>query len=66
MAIDSKTKKLSLLNAILPWVTALPVASGSFDEGDKLHFLNLYAGTAETAGLPGALAPNLAYWFIKT
>ncbi len=44
MAIDTKEKRLSMLNFGLPWWTTLPVTDGSFDVGDRLHFLHLYSG----------------------
>lgn len=66
MPIDSKTKKLSLLNLNLPWVTTLPEPTGDLDEGDKLHLLNMYSGLAATAAAEVDLSPNKAYWYIKT
>ncbi len=49
MAIDSTGKKLSLLNYMRVDHIVLPEGDGSFDGGDKLHFLNLYSGLAAAA-----------------
>lgn len=43
MAIDTTGKKLSLLNYMRTDMIVLPVGNGSFSEGDKLNFLNLYS-----------------------
>ena len=44
MAIDTKTKRLSFLNLGMPWWSTLPVADGTVDAADRLHFLHLYSG----------------------
>lgn len=43
MAIDTTGKKLSLLNYMRTDMIVLPEGNGSFSEGDKLNFLNLYS-----------------------
>lgn len=43
MAIDTTEKKLSLLSFGLGGYTQ-PEGDGSFDQGDKQHFLGLYSG----------------------
>lgn len=44
MAIDTKTKKLSVLNAGNPWPGPLFEPDGTIETGDKQHVLNLYSG----------------------
>ncbi len=44
MALDTAEKRISMLNFGLPWWTTLPVPDGSFDVGDRIHFLHLYSG----------------------
>ena len=44
MAIDTKEKRLSMLNFGLPWWTTLPEADGAIDADDQLHLLGLYSG----------------------
>jgi hypothetical protein len=44
MAVDTKEKRLSFLNAYLPWWTTLPEADGTIDQDDRQHLLGLYAG----------------------
>jgi len=39
MAVDTASKRLSIL-----FGETLPVPSGSFDAGDRLHLLGLYSG----------------------
>ena len=46
MAVDSKEKRLSIINLGLPWWTTLPEADGAIDADDRLHLLNLYSGIA--------------------
>lgn len=44
MAVDTNTKKLSLINFGLPWVDTLPEPSGDLDQGDRQHLISLYSG----------------------
>ena len=44
MAVDTREKRFSLIGYGLPFRLTLPVADGSFDVGDRLHLLGLYAG----------------------
>ena len=53
MAIDSTGKKLSLINYMRVDKIALPEGDGSFNEADKLHFLNLYSGISAAAVVLG-------------
>lgn len=46
MAVDTKEKRLSMLNVGLPWWTTLPEADGAIDADDRLHLLGLYSGIA--------------------
>ena len=48
MSLDTKEKRLSMLNFGLPWWTTLPQADGRIDADDRLHLLHLYAGRAST------------------
>ena len=64
MAVDSKEKRLSIINLGLPWWTTLPEADGAIDADDRLHLLNLYSGisatihTAEPFGLEYTIPAN--------
>ena len=53
MAIDTTGKKLSLINYMRVDMIALPEGDGSFNEADKLHFLNLYSGISAAAVVLG-------------
>lgn len=61
MAIDSKAKRLSILNVNLPWHYTLPDPDGSFSQGDRQHLLHHYSGlafdapVADVATYPGAV-----------
>ena len=42
--IDTLRKRASLLGFDLPYADMLPIADGSFDQGDRQHFLGMYSG----------------------
>ena len=45
MAIDTKAKRYSMLNSILPVITVPSiVADGTIDQGDRQHLLGFYSG----------------------
>jgi hypothetical protein len=51
MAIDTANKRFSMLNfSTVPTLPLFP-PSGSINDGDRLHFLDLYSGLAITAPL---------------
>jgi len=56
IAIDSKEKRLSMLNFGLPWWTTLPEADGAIDADDRRHLLGLYSGVIEAGPLFSAVA----------
>lgn len=66
VALSTTTEKLSIFNMIVPWPVTLPEPVAGFEDEDLLHFLNMFAGDADVADAPGALAPAFAFWFIKT
>ena len=44
MAIDTKTKRLSIMNLGCPWRGLLPEPDGTIDQADRQQFLYLYGG----------------------
>ena len=52
MAIDTKEKRLSMLNLGLPWFRALPEPAASIAAGDRQHLLGLYSGIAASTAVP--------------
>ena len=57
MAIDTTTKKLSLINFGSPWVSSLPEPDGSLATADLQHLLGLYGGIAVGAPVVTRTAP---------
>ncbi len=56
MAIDTKSKRFSMMNMGSPAVVQpMPDPDGTIDQGDRQHFLGLYSGIF--AGL-GGVSPN--------
>lgn len=54
MAVDTPEKRRSMMSLSLPLWDSLPVADGSFDDGDRAHLLGFYSG------IPFAGAPPIA------
>ena len=52
MAIDSPEKRRSMMSFSLPLWDSLPVADGSFDDGDRAHLLGFYSGVPFAAVAP--------------
>jgi len=52
MAVDTKQKRLAMLNFGLPWWTTLLEADGTIDADDRPHLLGLYprAGAPPVVG----------------
>ena len=48
MAIDSASKRFSMLSFGNPIASPLIIPDGTIDDGDKYHFLNLYFGITLT------------------
>jgi len=44
MSIDTRNKRLSIMNLGQPWRTTLPIPSGSFSQGDRQQLLYGYSG----------------------
>lgn len=61
MSIDTYSKRLSVMALGLPWRQTLPDADGSFDQGDRQHFLALYSGVEEVAATAGFYS---GFWFV--
>lgn len=58
MAVDSKTKRLSVIGLAYPGTQTLPVATGSVDDlADRLHLLGYYGTTVINVDIdaPGVL-----------
>ena len=54
MAVDTKTKRLSMINFGTLTTDTLPEPDASIDEGDRLHLLDLFSGNADApVGAPG-------------
>lgn len=49
MAIDTKTKRFSILNMGTPSTDLLPEPSGGFDAADRAHLLDLFSGALGAA-----------------
>lgn len=48
MAVDSKSKRLSVIGLAYPGTQTLPVATGAIDEStERLHLLGLYGALIE-------------------
>ena len=45
MAIDTRAKRVSIMNRTMPWRGLLPVPSGSFSAGDRAQLLYKYSQT---------------------
>lgn len=64
MAVDTKTKRLSVIGLAYPGTQTLPVATGAIDNSaERLHLLGYYGATIEAAvignpRLQGRLADN--------
>jgi hypothetical protein len=58
MAIDTKERRLSVmaLDAAGTGIHTLPDPTGTFDGGDRQHFLDCYSGIA--FGAPGGPPPD--------
>jgi hypothetical protein len=64
MALDTKTKRLSILNFGAPFYVTLPESDGSFDVGDRSAFLHLsstFGGAAYTPLPFGTVAMDLDF-----
>lgn len=55
MAVDTKQKRASALNAYSPWVKTLPEPSSSVDADDRAHALMLYSGLSSGAYYPSTI-----------
>ena len=47
MAVDTKTKRLSMINFGTVTTDTLPEPDGTIDESDRLHLLDLFSGDAD-------------------
>lgn len=54
MAIDTETKRRSVLGYTLGVALVLPVADSSITVGDRAHVAGLYAGLSVAAAVPDA------------
>lgn len=65
MAVDTRQKRFSMLNAIAASLPTKPLfqADGDVDPGDRLHLLNLYSGipAGVTAIVGGKFAAGQVY-----
>ncbi len=52
MAITTKTRRLSIINFGSMWPDTMPEPNSTIDVDDRLHFLDLYSGTAGVSGGP--------------
>jgi len=59
MAIDTKTKRLSMINFGSISTDTLPEPDASIDEGGRLHLLDLFSGNADA---PTAAAHHRHAW----
>lgn len=58
---------LSAFNFCNPFDHILPFSDGTVSDLDMQHLWGMATAIpVEITGAPGSLAPNLAYWFIKT
>lgn len=53
MAVDTKTKRLSMINFGTVSTDTLPEPDASIDEGDRLHLLDLFSGDADAPVVGG-------------
>ena len=53
MAIDTKTKRLSMINFGTMSTDTLPEPDATIDESDRLHLLDLFSGDADAPPVVG-------------
>ncbi len=63
MAVDSASKRLSILNMTTAWRGSLPLPDGTIDGGDRQHLLNAYSGIAFAA--PPAAGGTIMFTIIE-
>lgn len=51
MALDTRSKRFSMMNISQSWEVNLPNPSGSFDQGDRQQILHGYSGIGWGAGI---------------
>jgi hypothetical protein len=44
MAVDSRQKRMSIMNWGNVWRSQWPIGDGAFDQGDRQHLLRMYSG----------------------
>lgn len=47
MAVDTPSKRLSIIHLGNPWRQTVPLPDGTINAGDRLHTAYLYSGIAE-------------------
>jgi hypothetical protein len=70
MAVDTRNKRASAINLMLPWRGQLPAPDGTIDELDRAHVAFLYAGIAieeldSGTGTPSTAEPFTFNLFIE-
>lgn len=66
MAIDTATKRASVVNIGLPWTAALPQPDGSVDSADRATLANAYAGFGTEGGGGGGGSAAIQFFSIVT